>query len=191
MAIFYRGSGVGTYWHFNDARLIGFNAHFPGANRTTASLMNHIKNGTTASPFISMTRSYSVAWSYALFSGHAVPTAGAPAYVYEIVINDPPPVGLTVLDPLSEIAAAVPAPLSAISYQHDGLPAFLMGVLDPVSMSHHLTAQIKQPPPGGAAPRAANLTPELETLVRALRDAEILAVGTIPTGCVVNRYSVF
>lgn len=191
MATFYRGAGIGTYWHLNDARLTGFNAHFPGAHRTTASLMNHIKNGTTASPFISMTRSYSVAWSYALFSGHAVPTVAAPAYVYEIVINTPPPVGLTVLDPLGEIAGAVPPPLSAISYQHDGLPAFLMGVLDPVAMNHHLTAPIKQTPPGGAAPRAANLTAELETLVRTLRDAEILAVGTIPAGCVVNRYAVF
>jgi hypothetical protein len=190
MATFYRGAGVGTYWHVHDARLSGFNAHFPGAARTMASLMNHIKNGTTASPFISMTRSYSIAWNYALFSGLAVPTPAAPAYVYEIVVNDPPPVGLTVLDPLSEIAGAVPSPLSAISYQHDGLPSFLMGVLDPVSMNHHLTTPIQHPPPGGAAPRAANLTPELETLVRALRDAELLAVGTIPAGCVVNRYSV-
>ena len=138
-----------------------------------------------------MTRSYSVAWSYAMFLGHAVPTAAVPAYVYEIDINDPPPVGLVVLDPLFEIAAAVPSPLNAASYQHDGLPDFLMGVLDPVAMRHHLAAQIKHPPPGGATPRAANLTPELETLVRALRDAEILAVGTIPASCVVNRYSVF
>jgi hypothetical protein len=182
---------VGTFWHLNDPRLSGFNAHIPGAHRTTASLMNHIKNGTTASPFISMTRSYSVAWSYALFSGHAVPTAAAPAYVYEIEINNPPPVGLAVLDPLSEIAAAIPSPLSGASYQHDGLPTFLMGVLDPAAMGHHLTAPIKHPPPGGATPRGANLTPELETLVRTLRDAEILAVGTIPAGCVVNRYSVY
>ena len=187
MATFYKGSGVGTYWHLNDARLSGFNAHFPGAHRTTASLMNHIKNGTTSSPFVSMTRSYGVAWSYAMFLG---PTVAAPAYVYEIVIDDPPPVGLTVLDPLREIAGAVPPLLSAISYQHDGLPNFLMGVLDPATMSHHLTAPIKQPPPGLGAPRAANLTAELETLVRTLRDAEILAVGTIPASCVVNRFNV-
>lgn len=109
--------------------------------------MNHIKNGTTASPFVSLTRSYSVAWCYA-FSGHSVPTAATPAYVYEIEINDPPPVGLAVLDPLAEIAAAVPTPLSAASYQHDGLPSFLVGVLDPVAMNHHLTAPIKHPPPG-------------------------------------------
>ncbi len=191
MAIFYRGSGVGTYWHLHDARLSGFTAHLPGAHRALAALINHVKNGTTSSPFISMTRSYSVAWSYAIFSGRAVPTAAAPAYVYEIDIADPPPVGLAILDPLSEIAAAVPSPLHSASYQHDGLPDFLMGVLDPATMGHHLTTPIKHPPPGGATPRAANLTPELETLVRALRDAEILAVGTIPASCVVHRYPVF
>lgn len=181
---------MGTYWHLNDARVSRFNPHFPGAPRTTASMMNHIKNGTTTSPFVSMTRSYSVAWSYALFSGHSVPTAAIPACVYEIVIDDPPPLGLAVLDPLREIAASVPSPLSAISYQHDGLPAFLMGVLDPVAMNHHLIAPIKQTPPGGAAQRAANLTAELETMVRIPRDAEILAVGAIPAGCVVNRFDV-
>jgi hypothetical protein len=149
MATFYRGAGVGTYWHANDARLSGFTAHLPGAARTTPSLINHIKNGTTTSPFVSMTRSYSVAWNYAVYAGRAVPTAAAPAFVYEIVINDPPPVGLAVLDPLLEIAGAVPPPLSPFSYQHDGLPSFLMGVLDPVTMGHHLTAPIQQPPPGG------------------------------------------
>ncbi|MDG4603388.1 MAG: hypothetical protein P9C48_09030 [Defluviicoccus sp.] len=40
-------------------------------------------------------------------------------------------------------------------------------------------------------PRAPNLSPELETLVRALRDAEILAVGNVPASCVRSRYEVW
>ncbi len=79
--------------------------------------------------------------------------AAAPAYVYEIVIDDPPPLGLAVLDTLREIAAAIPNPLSAISYQHDGLPAFLMGVLDPVTMNppSHGPDQTDAPWRSGAA----------------------------------------
>lgn len=40
-------------------------------------------------------------------------------------------------------------------------------------------------------PRSPNLSLELETFVRALRDAEILAYGTIPAACVVNCFDVY
>ena len=40
-------------------------------------------------------------------------------------------------------------------------------------------------------PRPPNLSLELETFVRSLRDAEILAYGTIPATCVVNCFDVF
>ena len=40
-------------------------------------------------------------------------------------------------------------------------------------------------------PRSPNLTMELETLVRALRDAEILAHGIIPATCVKNSFDVY
>jgi hypothetical protein len=190
MAVFYRGAGVGTYWHGTDARLNGFTPHFAGAGRTIASLMNHIKNGTTTSPYVSLTRSYSVAWCYAMYSGYAVSTMANPAFVYEVEINDPLPAGLVVLDPVYEIASSVSSPLASVSYQHDGLPDFLIGVVDPTAMGHLLATPIKHPPPGGATNRAAKLTAELETLVRALRDAEILAVGTIPAACVTQKYPV-
>ena len=39
--------------------------------------------------------------------------------------------------------------------------------------------------------RPPNLFLELETFVRALRDAEILVCGTIPATCVVNCFDVF
>jgi hypothetical protein len=190
MAVFYRGAGLGTYWHGIDARITGFNPHFAGAGRTIVSLVNHIKNGTTTSPYVSLTRSYSVAWCYAIYCGHSVSSVANPAFVYEVEINDPPPAGLVVLDPVCEIAQSAPSPLSAVSYQHDGLPDFLIGVVDPRAMGHLLATPIKHPPPGGATARPANLSAELETLVRALRDAEILAVGTIPAACVTQKYPV-
>jgi hypothetical protein len=191
MAVFYRGAGVGTYWHGNDARISGFTPHFPGAGGSIVALMNHIKNGTTTSPYVSLTRSYGIAWSYAMYSGYAESTMANPAFVYEVEINDPPPAGLVVLDPVYEIALSFPSPLSTVSHQHDGLPDFLIGVVDPKARGDLLTTPIKNPPPEGATSRAANLTAQLETLVRALRDAEILAEGTIPAACVTQKYSVF
>ena len=191
MAIFFRGAGVDTYWHKNDARLKGFLPHDPGKARTPSTIINHIKNGTTNSPFVSLTRSYSIAWNYAAYSGYAAPTSAKPAYVYEIEIYDPLPMGLTVLDPIQEILKAFPSPLNGATYQHDGNTDFLMGIIDPRGMATSLTTHIKTPPPGGATPRPANLTSELETIVRALRDSELLAIGAIPTNCITNRYEVY
>ena len=57
-------------------------------------------------------------------------------------------------------------------------------------MGHHLDTPIMQPPRGGGTVRSANLMPQLEALVRALRDSEILAVGNIPASCVIFRHPV-
>ena len=76
-------------------------------------------------------------------------------------------------------------------YQHDGLPNFLIGIADPISMRHFLEQHIIQPPTSGGTPRTPNLTIELETLVRALRDAEILVTGIIPANCVKNSFDVY
>lgn len=124
-----------------------------------------------------------------MFFGRTQPTQARPAYVYEIELDDPLPPGLQLLDPIKEVVATTQSPLSAISYQHDGLPDFLLGVVNPSTMGQYLSTPTKQPPPGGGTTRSANLTPELEALVRALRDAEILAVGNIPASCIQARYN--
>ena len=193
MASFYRGAGIGTFWHKNDARTCGFTAQSPGNARSLATLINHIKDGTTNSPYVSLTRSYSVAWTYAVYCGCEVPGDANPAYVYEVEITRPPPKGLTIIDPACEILVKSGAgdPLTGLPYQHNGFPDFLAGVIDPRSMRDHLLKTIGQPPPGGGTPRAALLTNELETIVRALRDAELLAIGTLPSSCVINRYPVY
>jgi hypothetical protein len=151
--------------------------------------MHHIANATTTSPYISLTRSYGVAHDYAV-SGRISPTATNPAFVYEIDIPDPPPAGMTVIDPVAEVAAAYSNPLMSLSYHHNGDSKFLLGVIDPVKMSAERLAPIRVPPGSTATPGPANLTLPLETFVRALRDAEILVLNLIPNNHVIYRHSV-
>jgi hypothetical protein len=193
MPIFYRGAGVGTYWHENDARLNGFTSKKPGAIHSIDRLMKHVARADVNSPYISLTRSYGVAYWYAALFGHAQLTATEtnPGYVYEIELSHPLPAGLHLLDPVKEVTKAAPGPLDSISYQHDGLPDFLLGVINHREMGHFLTTPCLQPPPGGGTPRRPNLTIQLETLVRALRDAEILAVGNIPAAYIRSRHNVW
>ena len=192
MAIFYRGAGINTYWYLNDPIEQGFVARDPGMSPTIARQMLHIARSTVNSPFISLTRSYAVAWRYAMISSARVPTPEDPAYVHEIEIQEPLPIGLQLLDPIKEVAQMLPSPTSSgPPYQHDGLPDFLLGVVDPGRMGDFLTQYAMQPPSSEGTPRPANLTIELETLVRALRDAEILAHGIIPATCVKNSFDVY
>ena len=154
--------------------------------------MDHIARSTINSPFISMTRSYGVALHYAMLSSERDPTVDDPAYVHEIEIQEPLSPGLHLLDPVKEVADMLPDPASpGPSYQHDGLPDFLIGIVDPRNMGHFLRQLSLQPPGSEGTPRTPNLTIELETLVRALRDAEILAHGIIPATCVKNSFNVY
>ena len=190
MAIFYRGAGINTYWYLNDPIEQGFVARDPEMTPTTTRQMLHIARSTVNSPFISLTRSYAVAW--AMVSSGRVPTAEDPAYVHEIEIQEPRPPELHLLDPVKEVAQMLPSPTNpGPPYQHDGLPDFLLGVVDPGRMGHFLIQYAMQPPSSKGTPRPPNLTIELETLVRALRDAEILAHGIIPATCVKNSFDVY
>ena len=189
--IFWRGAGVETYWHQHDARLTGFAPQAPGMAPGVDSLMQHVARATVNSPFISLTRSYGVARDYALHGGRAQPTEDMPGYVYEIEINIPPPGGLQLLDPVKEVAADAPPPLNPVSYQHDGDQDFLLGLVSLLQMGQSLRTVYPQPPPAGGTARTPNLTIQLETLVRALRDAEVLAAGNIPSTCVRSRTPVW
>ncbi len=192
MPIFYRGAGINSYWYLNDPIAQGFIARDPGMSPTTTRQMLHIARSTVNSPFISLTRSYAVAWRYAMVSSGRVPTPEDPAYVHEIEIQEPLPLGLQLLDPVKEVARMLMSPTNpGPPYQHDGLPDFLLGIVDPGRMGDFLTQYAMQPPSSEGTPRPPNLTIELETLVRALRDAEILAHGIIPATCVKNSFDVY
>ena len=164
----------------------------PKCIQTADRLMLHIARGTVNSPFISLTRSYGITLYYANFFGTEIPTPQHPAYVYEIEINEPISSGLKLLDPIKEIAPILPKPLDVNPpYQHDGGPAFLLGVVDPVNMREFLKQHALQPPASAGTQRTPNLTIALETLVRTLRDAEILGEGTIAANCVNHKFAVY
>ena len=190
MALFYRGAGPGTYWALNDARLQGFVPRQPGALPNITRLMSHIRLGTTTSPYISLSRSFGVARGYALVGTAGAADPSNPGYVYEIELSEPLPTGLEVLDPIQGIARILNSPLASPTYHHDGDRNFVIGVIDPGSYADLLNTPILTPLTD-ATPRTANLSEQLETLLRALRDAEILATGNIPTACIVNRHEVF
>jgi hypothetical protein len=190
MATFYKGIGVGTHLHATDLRLTGISARNPAAGRSVNALMSHIARGTTTTPFISLTRSYGVARDYAVNASRAMPTASSPAHVYEIEIDDTHSV--TALDPIFEIAKSANNLFANLSYQHDGDQSYLLGIVDPVGNKRRLLKPPRQPNTmsGSAAP-TPRLTPELEALVRGLRDAEVLIVGVVPQACVLHRHDEF
>ena len=157
MATFYKGAGIGTHWHVHDSRRVGFTARSPATHPETEGLINHIATGTVNSPYISLTRSYAVAWDYAVRGGLERPTADKPGYVYEIEVDIPLPSGLELLDPVKEVARSLPTPIDVDSeggylfYQHNGLPNFLLGVVSPEDMSHFQVGRQPQPPGPGSA----------------------------------------
>jgi hypothetical protein len=185
---FYRGVGVGSYHHSYDLCGAGIAPRNPGGLYNSTTVMHHIARGTTASPCISLTKSYGVAEDYARNASRTPPTAANPAYVYEIDIPDPPPAGVLIIDPIYVIAAQNQNPLASISYHHDGNQDFLIGVVDPTLGR---SAKVRFPPNMGGAPRPPNLTIDLETMVYVLRDAEVLVVGNLPKICVTHRHAIF
>ena len=188
MAIFFRGDGLGSYWHRNDPRLQGFTPHAPGAMPSESRLLSHIANASLRSPYISFSRSFAVARAYALVGPEGLATIKNPGFVWEIEIPDDKV--CRVIDPVIEIARGLPKPHAELSYQHDGGPRFLMGVIDPVRMGHFLRDWRILPPRGGGTPRPANLSIHLEAMVRALRDSEVLVQGNVPAAFVRNRYEI-
>jgi hypothetical protein len=145
--------------------------------------MQHVARGSVTSPYISLTRSFGVARSYAIV-GRALASPSTPGFVYEIEIEKPTVSQL--IDPVKAVAEKLPP-----SYHHDGAQEFLHGVIDPVGHLKQLQAHILQPPGTSSTPRPANLSIELETIVRALRDAEILMQGNLPASLVRNQFPVW
>lgn len=152
-------------------------------------LVHHIARGTTISPFISMTRSFGIACGYALNGRRAVSSA-QPGYVYQIVIEENDGHQTKLLDPIVEIASQLQSPYEWKSYHHDGEGSFLLGVVDPLGHCAALRTPARFPPGQTPTPRAPQLHTELEAMVRSLRDAEVLAEGSIAKQQVVARWKV-
>ncbi len=111
MTIFYRGAGVGTWHHEHDAQVSGFVPKNPAIDDSKDRLIQHIARSVTDSPYISLTRSFGIAYDYAVF-GRDAATEDKPAFVYEIEIPKRPK-GYRLVDPIKEIAKIIPHPTNS------------------------------------------------------------------------------
>jgi hypothetical protein len=177
MTLFYRGVAPGTLHHSSDLCSVGLSPRNSGGARSPSAIIEHIRRGpaATKSAYISLTRSYGVAVNYARMARHS--PAIAPGHVYVIDISGPLPGGGQLVDPVCEIASANSNVLALHSYQHDGDKNFLLGIVDPDTMGHHLLTPVTEPPGSANIPRPARMSDDLEALVRALRDSEVLVAG--------------
>jgi hypothetical protein len=189
MAIFFKGVGVGTHLHGTDLQTTGISPMNPGAAHTIDAVMRHIAHGTTTSCYVSLTKSEGVAIDYARNASRTRPSKENPAYVYEISITAPVPPNLQLLDPLCFIASKQQDPLVSPSYHHDGNQRFLQHVVDRAQSLVWPTAPRLHGMMGGG--HAVRLTIELDAMVLAMRDAEILVVGTVPQACVTHRHPIY
>ena len=178
---------MGTHYHHHDARLEGFVARMVVGDATSEQLVGHIARGTTNSPFISLTRSYGVARGYAMACRkiHMVNKRG---FVYVLEIDKKSAIEL--LDPVKKVSRLLGDPYAEPSYHHDGAQGFILGVADPIRHWEEKDRRIDQPPASDGTSRPANLHRHFETLIRSLRDAEILAVRAIPGKYIVDRLDV-
>jgi hypothetical protein len=187
MSRYFKGAGVGTYWHIHDAMVLGFHAASPGTPAGVTVIKDHIVYQLVqSSPYISLTRSYEIAEAYARYYGKTLPTATNGAFVYEIDI--PNSTAASLVDPVQELAASFGPPYAPLFYQHDGGPDLLLGLVDSANFGNVLTRPIRAP--GVPIVRPPRITDELHALVRALRDAEVLALHAIPRTCLINKHQV-
>ena len=127
MPHFYKGVSVGTFFHLHDLRTTGITPRLPSAPFNLAAVTAHVARGTTISPCISITRSFSIAKTYAIGGSKPRPTASKPAYVYTIDLPDHPnPLapGMRVEDPVQIVAASVNL-LASPSYTQWGHEVFV------------------------------------------------------------------
>lgn len=197
MAILYKGAPINSHWYHHDPRSVGLSGIAPHLTATNDRLMQHVARGTRYTPFISLTRSFNIAWDYAFTLGPIRPTRINPAYVYEVTL-DPVPRGVILLDPVMEVVGPLHSSAhftGTVPYLHDGSQQFVIGIAShtvlPALSRRLMSLPYRQPPPSTGTPRPPNLTIELETIVRALRDTEVLVIGTIPASCITNRFDVY
>jgi len=152
-------------------------------------VMQHISGGTTYSPCVSLTKSFGVARDYAMNAGFNAPSPTVPAYVYEIHIPEKSP-GVKIIDPVDYIASRNANPLALPrTYHHDGDQQFLGFVAYSLSAGGaHPAAPV---PPGLVGGRPVHLSDQTQTIVFAMRDAEVLVHGSVPHNWIVQRYDIF
>jgi len=179
LPILYKGAAPGTHWHANDARLTGFFVP-PMGKHTFNAIITHITNySTPPSPYMSFSMSFAVAKDYALLGLSGPASTTQPGYVYEIDLSQIDPIP-TWYNPIEEISKA-PGP----SHKHNGNSNLLNGIIG-LNVSV-LTTQV---PTIGGRPQLPVVNPELQALVYALRDSEVL-LTSVNRACITRRVDVY
>jgi hypothetical protein len=92
------------------------------------------------------------------------------------------------VDPIQELAKSFGTPFAHLFYQHNGAQDVILGLVDYATFGHVLTRHVRGP--GLSTGRVPNITDELHAIVRALRDAEVLACGAISRNCIICKHAV-
>jgi hypothetical protein len=178
MAILYKGSGPGSHWAVNDARVTGFHC-FPGMAKGPGPIVQHVTVVSHPSPYVSLTASYAVAHQYAQVGVGGTATKANPGYVYQIDPGQDP--ALVLVDPIAALASS-----THWLHDHNGGQDLILAIAAPAQFPAVLTTPPKQL---AALPRPPQFSSEMQTVVFALRDAEILA-EVVPRSCVLSRTAV-
>lgn len=174
----YKGAALGTHWHSNDARHSGFLAS--AMPQTGNGVVRHITNYSHPSPYLSFSSSFAIARGYALVGPGGVATQAAPGYVYEIDLQAAA-VHFSILNPVSEVSSLSNGHLA---HHHEGVASLILDVAQGVS-------------PPSSAPRCGGkmhvpgISGELQALIFAIRDAEVLVSGNVPPTVIVRRHDVY
>lgn len=177
----YKGAGPGTHWHQTDARLQGFRAP-RAATGTLNFLLSHITAYSQASPYTSFSTSFAIARSYALAGPKGAATKANPGHVYVVDLQQlPPGAHVKVVDPLAEVIGALNG---SLAHDHNGD----VGLMAQLAMGLPLLATTP-----GRFNKAAPLrvTHQLQVLINAMRDAELLVEGMLAPAAVIDRDDVY
>ena len=174
----YKGAGPGTYWHRNDARTSGF--PLPSKKQPTSNaVVTHITSYSFPSCYLSFSLSFAIARELYAMSGPGGPASkSSPGYVYEIDLSQVSET-IPVVNPLEELCKL------GLIHRHNGDGDMILAV---AGSSHHTLS--KRVAASGGRHVSPNMSPELQALVYAVLDAEVLA-RAVPAACVVNRHSVY
>lgn len=188
MAVLFKGAGPGTHWWLNDARIAGGFHSPPIAPPSPAAAIRHVTTYSHPSPYVSFSASFDIArTAYALFGPGGPATAAVPGYVYEI---DTALADVVIHDPLALIAATQPdlRDVPRLPTHHDGSTDLILAIAAPTRFPTIMTTPPRRLRDDDS--RAPMVTPELQALIFALRDVEVL-IERAPPACIVNRHSVW
>lgn len=187
MPTFYRGIAPNTFLHGKDLRVDGMQPRASAVSAGIDAIMDHIAWTATLSPYISLTRSFGVAADYAK-GGPGTP----PGHVYVVRMDAAQAAqeSITLLDPVLEIAKVHADPFATATYHHNGAPNFILALVDQLNFAGLLKLPAPCPPNATSTGAPPAVSKALEALVRALRDAEILAKGSIPRALIVDRIDI-